>query len=710
MPFATETTAAPGGTAGASRPKTSRIRCVGIDASTRSQPERAAAASSAKRSPAGSGWPGRYFAFSRVSRIRCSCAASRPQSVTASPLSTSSAAITVAIAPLPITATRSKPAMAAAYGRPAVLEPRTVARAGVRTRRSAAPFTVRRPRRRSERGLLADGRTPDPSGTPTRAGPPPPAGAGPRFPSPPERPLTPPARPRVPASAALFAFSAGTLGLLAGCEADSYFDPSVVGRWEPTPVTMPILSELDVIDDGDDSLLPVTPVRPEDLEPDVQEYTLGSSDVVTITVYELIEPGQDSVFTRRIDETGSIRLPIVGQVSASGTSPSQLEDAVTSTLEQKGILRDAQVSVVVNESGQNLFHVVGTPGLGNTRFGTYAIPQPDYRLLEAVAAAGGVTDRAKHLFIFRQTALTPGVAGTAGPGGGADPRSVTAPATSDPESLLDDLLQGGDGDPAPEAAPEAAPAAPAGIEAGLDGGGGGPQWVYVDGRWVPAGSVTDGEVANALDGETPELSEAQYDELSKMITQRIIEIPYERLLDGDMRFNVVVRPGDVIRVPNEENGFAYLTGQISRGGVYTVPGENRLTLKQSVAAAGGLGPLANPKRVDLVRRIGDDTEATIRLDLKAIYDGTQPDIFLKVEDQINIGTSFWAVPLAIVPQRPSADLRLRLHRRPQLRQRHLRRPAARLRQPLILKSKSPAWTAVAAQPALRALPQGGSGL
>lgn len=450
-------------------------------------------------------------------------------------------------------------------------------------------------------------------------------------------------------AASLIALSATALSgvLLGGCEADSYFDPSVVGRWEPTPVTMPILSELDVIDTGEDTILPVTPVRPGDLEPDVQEYTLGSSDVITVTVYELIEPGRDSVFTRSIDETGSIRLPIVGAIDSAGTSPSQLENEITTTLERKGILRDAQVSVVVNQSGQNLFHMVGTPGIGNTRFGTYAIPQPDYRLLEAVAAAGGVTDQTKSLFIFRQTALTPAVAGTRGRAAG-DVDSVTAPASTDPESLLDDLLSGDEPTSAPEASGEDRPAPPSGLEAGLDGSSPSSQWLFIDGRWTRAGTTAQGEVANALDQQTSDVSEELEAQLGQLITQRIIQVPYSRLLNGDMRFNIVIRPGDVIRVPNAAAGFIYFTGQIARGGTYTVPGENSLTLKQGIASAGGLGPLANPKRVDLVRRIGPDTEATIRLDVKAIYDGTQPDIFLKPEDQINIGTSFWAVPLALV--------------------------------------------------------------
>ncbi|HEX7010773.1 MAG TPA: hypothetical protein VF184_12390, partial [Phycisphaeraceae bacterium] len=37
--------------------------------------------------------------------------------------------------------------------------------------------------------------------------------------------------------------------VLGGCEVDSYFDPSVVGRWERTPATLPILDRLDIIDE-----------------------------------------------------------------------------------------------------------------------------------------------------------------------------------------------------------------------------------------------------------------------------------------------------------------------------------------------------------------------------------------------------------------------------------------------------------------------------
>ena len=52
--------------------------------------------------------------------------------------------------------------------------------------------------------------------------------------------------------------------------------------------------------------------------------------------------------------------------------------------------------------------------------------------------------------------------------------------------------------------------------------------------------------------------------------------------------------------------------------------------------------------MDLIRRIGDNQEATLRLDIKAIFDGTQPDFFLKPNDTINFGTNALLTPLAVL--------------------------------------------------------------
>jgi protein involved in polysaccharide export with SLBB domain len=134
-----------------------------------------------------------------------------------------------------------------------------------------------------------------------------------------------------------------------------------------------------------------------------------------------------------------------------------------------------------------------------------------------------------------------------------------------------------------------------------------------------------------------------------LVTQRILEIPTKQLLAGVAEYNIVIRPGDLISVPPPEQGFFYISGPGSlRGGSFVLPSVGRMTLKQAIASSGGLGPIAIPERVDLIRRIGRDREGMVRLNLRAIYEGTQPDIFLKPEDQVVIGTNFWATPIAVV--------------------------------------------------------------
>ncbi|MBB6429298.1 polysaccharide biosynthesis/export family protein [Algisphaera agarilytica] len=429
-----------------------------------------------------------------------------------------------------------------------------------------------------------------------------------------------------------------SLGLgLVGCESDSYLDPSIVGRWERTPVSMPILETLDLANTLSDTPVQISPVRPDDLVPDAQEYVIGPGDFITVSIFELISVGVTDVQNRAIDETGNIRLPIVGKVKASGLSPSQLEEEIIEILENKGIMQDATVSVVVQQSRQNLYTIIGAPEEGSTRFGPYLIPQPDFRLLQAIAQAGGVSNRIKRILIFRQAPLTPASAGETN-----RESAPVEPAPADAGDLIEDLLDEGNAvaDLNDAAAPEDRPAPPSGVESGLESGGSSPRWVYVDGKFVRVeGQAGTGNSAFGTPGS---------DALSSMVAQRIIEVPYDKLINGDMRYNVVIRAGDVIRIPNQEAGFVYIMGQSNRPGAYTVPGEQDLTLKQLIASSGGLGGLANPERVDLIRRTANNQEVTIRLDLAAIFHGNEPDIFLKPDDLINIGSSGVATPLAVI--------------------------------------------------------------
>jgi protein involved in polysaccharide export with SLBB domain len=129
-------------------------------------------------------------------------------------------------------------------------------------------------------------------------------------------------------------------------------------------------------------------------------------------------------------------------------------------------------------------------------------------------------------------------------------------------------------------------------------------------------------------------------------TQRVIKIPIQALREGNSRYNIVVRPGDVINVPSVEVGEFYLMGHVNRAGVYTLTGR-KVTLKQAIAAAGNLDGLAIPRRAEIIRRVGANQEVTVQVNLQAIFDGEQPDLFLKPNDILNVGTDIVAPFLAV---------------------------------------------------------------
>src|SRR5690606_19884676 len=100
------------------------------------------------------------------------------------------------------------------------------------------------------------------------------------------------------------------------------------------------------------------------------------------------------------------------------------------------------------------------------------------------------------------------------------------------------------------------------------------------------------------------------------------------LLAGDPQYNVVIRPRDVIRVPLPNAGEYYVGGNVQNPGTYQLTGR-QVTVKQAIVSAGGFGPLAEPSRANLVRRLAGDEEQTIQIDLDAILSGETPDFYLR---------------------------------------------------------------------------------
>jgi len=169
-------------------------------------------------------------------------------------------------------------------------------------------------------------------------------------------------------------------------------------------------------------------------------------------------------------------------------------------------------------------------------------------------------------------------------------------------------------------------------------------WVFRDGKWIPVqvGKPKPTEPVIQIEPEQklaapPEVTVPVLTEQQAVEGTRLIRIPADKLLSGDPRYNIVIKPGDSIFVPVDIIGEFCIMGNVNRTGYIPLTGRP-MTLKQAIAAAGGLGPLAWPKRCEVVRRVGRKKEEIVMVDLDKIASGEQPDFFIKPHDLINVGT------------------------------------------------------------------------
>jgi len=131
----------------------------------------------------------------------------------------------------------------------------------------------------------------------------------------------------------------------------------------------------------------VLPSAPADAQ-----YLIGKEDVLAVQVWR--EPELSRLVAVRPD--GNISLPLVGEVSAAGKTPLELQKRITELLGP--YMKSPEVSVIVQDTRSQRFSVLGEV----MRPGSYPLSKP-MTVLDALALAGGFRDFAKSekMFILR---------------------------------------------------------------------------------------------------------------------------------------------------------------------------------------------------------------------------------------------------------------------------------------------------------------------
>ncbi|NIA06761.1 MAG: hypothetical protein GWP14_03840 [Actinobacteria bacterium] len=418
-----------------------------------------------------------------------------------------------------------------------------------------------------------------------------------------------------------------------GCSGWAPTDPAgALGRWQPMPTQQRILQTLSAAEESEyQEFSNAEDPTPEDLQVLAEDYVIGPGDSIDVQIFELVAPETPYYERLVVNDVGYINIQHVGTIKAEGLSSSQLTERIREIL-YPNILRDPRVSVTVVDRTQRTFSIVGA-----VRYPLrYMIDKTDYRLLDALAQAQDISQaNIPYVYVIRRPKSTLDYAGEddvrfdgAAP---ADRSSApVGPPQLSPEEELEELLKsmprkssyGGRTD----------------LSNGLHLSD-----VSTSPQVGPVVDQSSAHLSPVTSREPSDRDKAIYWPAAKPRAKlpfagRVIRIPLDELRSGNANYNIVIRKDDVIRVPLIESGFYYVMGNVNRPGTYQI-GNIPVTLTRAIAAAGSIGVLAEPAKVDLTRRIGSNKQEIVQLDLAKIFSGLQPDYYIKKDDIINIGTS-----------------------------------------------------------------------
>ncbi|MFO0840331.1 MAG: polysaccharide biosynthesis/export family protein [Phycisphaerae bacterium] len=465
------------------------------------------------------------------------------------------------------------------------------------------------------------------------------------------------------AAACVLAFPAG----LCGCAAlppNSFLDPTQVGQF-PLEFKDSAIRRVLTPRDTPPGLANATEPTAEDLVPELSDYRVGPLDQLRIQINDLLVQSVPFEADLEVSPAGYVRIPDLGSVRVTDLTEEEIENEIKTRAKETGVLPNPVVQVTVLLKRQQFFTIIGSVAAA----GPYQLTQPDLRLLDAIGLARDIGPEVKRLYVIRRSNTNQGGVRAPQPSVPTQPprkndlvipppgeeglsgssRSFSAPAVlasgsqqSRPADRMemDDLLRPTQSQPTQSAPTHKREFEPLILD---------PKTGQNVGAAPPPSSREIPPRAPDKPSANPEpTSVFPWDEVPEYeAAQRVIEIDVTSLRSGDPRYNIAVRNRDVIMVP-QDIGVFYAMGEVNRPGVYSFNGRE-ITIKQAVAIFGGLSTLAWPQRVEIVRREqGTDKQITIPVNLDAIFAGLEPDLLLRDEDIVNVGSSTLAPFLFVI--------------------------------------------------------------
>lgn len=308
-------------------------------------------------------------------------------------------------------------------------------------------------------------------------------------------------------------------------------------------------------------------------------YVLGADDVVEITDQNHPELNQ----TVTVLPDGSITYPYVGQLRAAGRTPADLAAEIRSALEKTR--NNVDVSVGVKEVHSRRVRIVGAVKTS----GPFDL-KANWRVLDLVAVAGGLTGRSAHI---KARVIRGGEAIPVD----LDDGSANPEGPNNPLLQPDDLILLDESDPTQNK-------------------------VFVMGQVNKPGAYDLGDRGIAL---VSLLSQAGNPTETAALTQAYImrgkeEIPLNlrsTIIDGkpdEATRGLQLQAGDVLFIPAIERKIAVM-GQVNKPGNYPIPETRAITALDALSLAGGQTQTGELSKAGIIRTV-DGVAKVVRVDIE----------------------------------------------------------------------------------------------
>jgi protein involved in polysaccharide export with SLBB domain len=389
----------------------------------------------------------------------------------------------------------------------------------------------------------------------------------------------------------------------------------------------------------EDEAPPLRPIQPLDLaklaRPTGPESRIQPNDLIEVSCSDLFEESKTETFPARVEEDGTICLPLLSRrVPVSTSTCGDAEQRIRTAYSTANLIRQPHVTIRVVQHHSNNIYVIGAvrnPGI-------YELQPDDSDPLRAILVAGGLTEEAGSVVEIRRAARPALPGQPKSPPGPAYPRVAARPETQ-PASLSPyPIIPLGIAPKAPEPRAKAIPDAES---LSLESEEGEADPLITDsltgenGDMIITASVTVPVIAEPATAEpaTAQPLPSKIDVPSEAETIRIDLADNAHLPSQDQ---LRLHNGDVVNVEQKKKHPFFVTGSVNKPGEFNTPTDREVHVLEAIGLAGGVNTLSEPKHARVIRRFEDKRSVIIRVNLRRAAKSPKENIRLMPGDVVSV--------------------------------------------------------------------------